>query len=334
MSQELNLQDIKEAAELIKDKIYRTPLIYNEFFSQLTGNKIFLKLENLQKTGAFKIRGNLNKIFHLSREEKSKGVIGASSGNHALGLALASSLVKIKSTVVMPETTPKNKIEKAKRYGAKVIIFGEGYDEAYAKTICLQKEIGAVLIPSFDDPRIIAGQGTIALEILEQISDVDTIIAPIGGGGLISGLLIAIKSMNSHIKVIGVQSEGAPSMYQSWKKGRICQLKNIKTIAEGVAVKRPGSLNFSIVNKLVDDIVTVKEDEITNTIGLFLKEAKIIVEGAGAVSLASLIYNKVKIKGEKVACIVSGGNIDWESLKEIIDGKLYYGTNGNRTCFY
>lgn len=322
MSQELTLCDIKEASELIHNKIYQTPLVHNEFFSRLSGKEIFLKLENLQRTGAFKIRGNLNKIFHLSKKEKSRGVIGASSGNHALGLALASSLAGIKSTVVMPRMTPRNKIEKAKKYGAKVIISGQGYDEAYVKAIQLQKETGAILIHSFDDSQIIAGQGTIALEILEQIPDIQTIIAPIGGGGLISGLLVAIKSMNSHIKVIGVQSEGAPSMYQSWKKGKICQLKNTKTIADGVAIKRPGSLNFSIVNKLVDDIVTVKENEITNTIGLFLKEAKIVVEGAGAVSLSVLIHNKMKIKDEKVACIVSGGNVDWESLKEVIDGSL------------
>ncbi|MDE6103572.1 MAG: threonine ammonia-lyase, partial [Oscillospiraceae bacterium] len=279
---------------------------------------IYLKSENLQITGSFKVRGAYYKISQLSDEEKSKGVIACSAGNHAQGVALAAAKNGIKSLICLPDGAPISKVEATKGYGAEVCLVEGVYDDAYNKAIQLKEEKGYTFIHPFDDENVIAGQGTIGLELLEQLPDADAVIIPVGGGGLISGVAFAIKQLRPEIKVYGVQANGAPSMVESLQNGKIECLDDVATIADGIKVKEPGEHTFEFCKKYVDEIVTVSDDEISSAILALIEQHKLISEGAGAVSVAAAMFNKVPIKGKKVICLVSGGNIDVTILSKVI----------------
>lgn len=318
----IGLDDIEEARKTLNNVAYNTGLVHNTTFSEMTGNSIYLKMENLQKTGSFKIRGAFNKIAHLPKKYKKKGVIAASAGNHAQGVAMAAKAYGIKATIVMPKHAPLSKIAATRGYGAEVILHGHLYDEAYEKAREIQEETGAVFIHPFDDPEVIAGQGTIGIEILEDLPDTDIIIVPVGGGGLISGIAVATKSIKPDIKIIGVQSKNMPSMAESIFKDRITTVNGMPTIADGIAVKTPGKITFEIVKRYVDNIVTVDEDEIANAILLLMERAKVIAEGAGAASVAALLNRMGQLKDKKIVALLSGGNIDVNMLSRIIDSGL------------
>ncbi|GAQ25257.1 MULTISPECIES: threonine ammonia-lyase [Tepidanaerobacter] len=318
----IGLDDIEEARKTLNNVAYNTGLVHNTTFSEMTGNSIYLKMENLQKTGSFKIRGAFNKIAHLPKKYKKKGVIAASAGNHAQGVAMAAKAYGIKATIVMPKHAPLSKIAATRGYGAEVILHGHLYDEAYEKAREIQEETGAVFIHPFDDPEVIAGQGTIGIEILEDLPDTDIIIVPVGGGGLISGIAVATKSIKPDIKIIGVQSKNMPSMAESIFKDRITTVDGMPTIADGIAVKTPGKITFEIVKRYVDNIVTVDEDEIANAILLLMERAKVIAEGAGAASVAALLNRMGQLKDKKIVALLSGGNIDVNMLSRIIDSGL------------
>src|SRR6056297_1326886 len=315
----VSLEDIKTAREKLKGVAIKTDLDKSRTFSKMSGNEVYLKLENLQRTGSFKIRGAYNKICSLTDEEKQNGVVAASAGNHAQGVALAAAKMGIKSTIVMPEGAPIAKINATQGYGADVILKGESYDEAHKEEERFSCENGAVIIPAFNDIDVIAGQGTIGLEILEDLPDVDIVITPVGGGGLLSGVAAALKELNPDIKVIGVEAANAACMAESMKLGCPAHLKNVDTIADGIAVKYPGELTYKIISEYVDEIVTVEEEEIAHAISLLMERAKLIVEGAGATTLAAVLNNKIKVKGKKIAAVLSGGNIDLDIISTIID---------------
>lgn len=319
---DVTFRDIQEARSHLKDVVYKTGLVHNTTFSEMTGNFIYLKTENLQKTGSFKLRGAFNKIANLPKEQKQYGVIAASAGNHAQGVAMAATAYGIKSTIVMPKHAPLSKIAATKSYGAEVVLYGEVYDEAYEKARQIQKQSGAVFVHPFDDREIIAGQGTIGIEILEDVPDADIIVVPIGGGGLISGIAIAAKHMKPDIKIIGVQTKNLPSMARSLSQNHITTVEGPATIADGIAVKTPGELTFKIVKKFVDDIVTVDEDEIANAILLLLERAKVVSEGAGAASVAAILNRLDIVRNKKIVALISGGNIDVNMLSRIIDKGL------------
>ena len=323
------LEKIKEARENIKDVVTKTPLLYSNVFSKSSNNEVYMKCENLQLTGAYKLRGALNKIISLSEEEKAKGVICSSAGNHAQGVAYASSLMGVKSSIVMPETTPYLKVESTKNYGGNIILHGKCYDDAFLKAKTIEEEEGKVFIHTFNDIDVICGQGTIALEIFEEINDLDYILVPIGGGGLISGISVAAKSLNPNIKIIGVQAEGAPSMALSIKKDKICTLDSVNTIADGISVKTPGSKTFEIVREYVDDIITVSENDIVNAFLLLVEKHKLVAEASGVVTLAAL--KKLRVKNKKVCCILSGGNIDMLTISTLINNGLV--SKGRLFCF-
>lgn len=280
--------------------------------------QVFLKTENLQLTGSFKLRGAYYKISQLSDEEKARGVIACSAGNHAQGVALGAQRNGIKAIICLPAGAPISKVEATRSYGAEVCLVPGVYDDAYAKAVELQQQHGYTFVHPFDDPKVIAGQGTIGLEILEDLPDVEAVIVPIGGGGLISGVAFAIKSLRPDVKVYGVQSSGAPSMATSLQEGKIRHLRNVSTIADGIAVKEPGVNTFDMCNRYVDEVVVVSDDEIAAAILALLEKQKIVSEGAGAVSVAAAMFNKLPIKGKKVVCLVSGGNIDVNTLKRVI----------------
>jgi threonine dehydratase len=317
----LDLREVTLAKWRLEGIVHQTPLQHSRTFSEMTGNDVYLKMENMQKTGAFKIRGAANKVFNLSPEEAERGVIAASAGNHAQGVAWAATKRGIKSTIVMPKGAPTAKIMATRGYGAEVVLHGQSYDEAYQHALYLQGERGATFVHAFDDPEVIAGQGTIGLEIIQQLSEVDAIIVPIGGGGLISGIAIAAKETNPRVKVIGVQTANAPSMYQSRQENQICSVSTYPTIADGIAVKKPGELTFACVQKYVDEIALVEEEEITDSILTLLERNKFMAEGAGVVGLAALLYERVYLRGLKVAVVISGGNMDPTRLSQIITGK-------------
>ena len=323
------LEKIKEARENIKDVVTKTPLLYSNVFSKSSNNEVYMKCENLQLTGAYKLRGALNKIISLSEEEKAKGVICSSAVNHAQGVAYASSLMGVKSSIVMPETTPYLKVESTKNYGGNIILHGKCYDDAFLKAKTIEEEEGKVFIHPFNDIDVICGQGTIALEIFEEINDLDYILVPIGGGGLISGISVAAKSLNPNIKIIGVQAEGAPSMALSIKKDKICTLDSVNTIADGISVKTPGSKTFEIVREYVDDIITVSENDIVNAFLLLVEKHKLVAEASGVVTLAAL--KKLRVKNKKVCCILSGGNIDMLTISTLINNGLV--SKGRLFCF-
>ena len=313
--------EILKANQTRGNEIKKTPLIHSPTFSDLTKSEVYLKAEFRQKTGSFKIRGAYYKIKSLSDEEKKSGVVAASAGNHAQGVAFASSLEKIPCTIVMPKNASPAKVAATRGYGAKVILEGINYDESSAKAKEIAKTTGATMIHAFDDPQIIAAQGVIGLEILEELSDVDEVYLPIGGGGLAAGILIAIKEKNPNVKVIGVQSKSFPSMYESLKKGSITSSGGDRTIADGISVKIPGQLTFAIIKELIDDIVLVDDTEITKTMFLLMERMKFVVEPAGAVSLAYLISKKPS-KGKKVVAVLAGGNVDMYLLGQIVDKGL------------
>lgn len=283
---------------------------------------VYLKLECLQRTGSFKVRGACYKISQLSDEEKAHGVIACSAGNHAQGVALGATAHGIKSLICLPAGAPISKVEATKGYGANVCLVPGVYDDAYQKAIELRDEKGYTFVHPFDDPNVIAGQGTIGLELIDQVKDMDAVVVPVGGGGLISGVAFALKTLNPHIKVYGVQAAGAASMVQSLHVHKRECLSSVSTIADGICVKEPGELTYEICSKYVDDIVTVSEDEICAAILQLLEKEKVVAEGAGATSVAAVMFNKVPVKGKKVVCIVSGGNIDVTILNRVVERGL------------
>jgi len=317
---EISLDQIRQARERIKDKVNKTPCIYSLPLSRMTGKEVFLKLENLQVTQAFKARGNANKIALLSKEQKERGVITASSGNHGQGLSLAALRNGVKAVVVLPEVAPLNKREKIKENRAEVIIKGKTYDDAALYAHSLAEDKGYTYIPSFDDPDVVAGNGSIGLEILEDVPQTEIIVFPIGGGGGISGVCLATKQIKTDIQIIGVEAAGAAAMLESVKANKLVELPSINTFADGIAVRKPGELNFKIVKHCVDNIVTVSDEEMKSAIVTLAKEAKIIAEGAGAASVAALLFKKFPIKdGSNVVCIISGGNIDMNLFRGILE---------------
>lgn len=283
---------------------------------------VYLKLECLQRTGSFKVRGACYKISQLSDEEKAHGVIACSAGNHAQGVALGATAHGIKSLICLPAGAPISKVEATKGYGADICLVPGVYDDAYQKAIELRDEKGYTFVHPFDDPNVIAGQGTIGLELIDQVKDMDAVVVPVGGGGLISGVAFALKTLNPHIKVYGVQAAGAASMVQSLHDHKRECLSSVSTIADGICVKEPGELTYEICSKYVDDIVTVSEDEICAAILQLLEKEKVVAEGAGATSVAAVMFNKVPVKGKKVVCIVSGGNIDVTILNRVVERGL------------
>ena len=320
----LTLDRVYKASEVLKEIIRDTDMIKAPKINPSAD--VFLKTENLQVTGSFKVRGSYFKISQLSDEEKSKGVIACSAGNHAQGVALAATKNGIKSTICLPDGAPISKVEATKRYGANVCLVKGVYDDAYNKAIELRDKEGYTFIHPFNDPDVIAGQGTIGLEILRQLPDVDVVVVPIGGGGLISGVAYTIKQLKPSCKVYGVQAQGAPSMEHSVTDGKIETLNAVNTIADGIAVKTPGDLTFELCQKYVDGIVTVSDDEIALAILTLLEQQKLIAEGAGAVPVAAVMNGKIpEIDGKKVCCVVSGGNIDVTILSRVIQRGLKMG---------
>ncbi len=312
----LTLDKIYHAAYALKNVARTTDLLRCKSLSN--DANVYLKAENLQVTGSFKVRGAYYKISQLTEEQKQAGVIACSAGNHAQGVALAASNNGIKAVVCMPDGAPISKVEATKGYGAEVVLVPGVYDDAYNKALELQKEKGYTFVHPFDDEDVIAGQGTIGLEILDQLDNIDAVVVPIGGGGLISGVAFAIKSLRPNIKVYGVQAANAPSMYESVKQKKQITLDTVSTFADGIAVKHPGDLTFEIVNKYVDEIVTVSEDEIAMAILALMEKQKLVSEGAGATAVAAVIANKIPVKGKNVVCVVSGGNIDVNILSRVL----------------
>lgn len=321
--EKVTLDSIKKAQEVLKGVIKKTPIMEVPSLGKETGSEIYVKLENFQRTGSFKIRGAVNKIESLTNEEQKRGVIASSAGNHAQGVALGATAKGIKATIVMPETAPMAKVIATKNYGANVILHGQVYDDAYKKACELQKESGAVFLHPFNDEYVISGQGTIGLEILEEIPDVDVVIVPIGGGGILAGISKAIKEVKPSVKVIGVQTENVPSMVEALKQGKPVEIGAIPTIADGIAVRKPGEMTFEIIRENVDEVVTVTEDEIINAIFMMLERNKIVTEGAGAVAIAAILAKKIDEKGKKICAVVSGGNIDITVVDRIINKGLF-----------
>lgn len=330
MDRMLTLADVQEARRRFAGVVRYTPLEVSRTISDLLGRRIYFKMENLQRTGSFKLRGAYNKISRLPNG--GGGVIAASAGNHAQGVALAAGRRGIPATVVMPRTTPRSKIEAAVGYGARVILAGRDYGEAGTVAERMAKKTGAHLIPAFEDPEIVAGQGTIGFEILEHLPDVDAVLVPTGGGGLISGVSLVLKNLKPDTRVIGVTVRAAPALFLARRTGRIRGVPVKTTLAEGIAVKRPGDLNFRYIERFVDDIVLVDEQEIAVAILLILTRTKTVVEGAGAVGLAALLTDRVGLYGRRVAVILSGGNIDAAAIIRLAAAakKLPIGQDSNK----
>ncbi|MBE6669890.1 MAG: threonine ammonia-lyase [Ruminococcaceae bacterium] len=312
----LTLDSVYRASYVLKSVVRKTDIIYAPKLKP--GSDIYLKTENLQITGSFKVRGAYYKMSQLSPEDKKKGVIACSAGNHAQGVALAAQKNGIKAVICLPDGAPISKVEATKSYGAEVCLVEGVYDDAYNKALSLRDEMGYTFIHPFDDPDVIAGQGTIALELEDQIPDMDAVIVPIGGGGLISGIAYTLKSLNPNIKVYGVQASGAPSMRNSVRDAHIETLSSVATIADGIAVKKPGTLTYELCSKYVDEIVTVTDDEISAAILALMEQHKLVTEGAGAVAVAAAMFGKIDTKGKKTVCLLSGGNIDVTILSRVI----------------
>lgn len=327
----LTLDKIYHAAFILKNVARKTDLIAASALPN-KGCELYLKTENLQVTGSFKLRGAYYKISQLNEEEQAKGIIACSAGNHAQGVALAGAKNNIPSIICMPDGAPISKVEATKSYGAEVCLVKGSYDDAHTKAVELQEEHGYTFIHPFDDADVIAGQGTIGLEILDQLPDVDAVIVPIGGGGLISGIAYAIKHLKPECKVYGIQTSGAPSMYQSIQKKEKITLNSVDTFADGIAVKHPGDLTYDIISEYVDEIVTVSDDEVAAAILALIEKQKLIAEGAGAVSVAAALFNKIDLSGKKVVSVVSGGNIDVSILSRVITrGLVMNGRNSTLT---
>jgi len=319
----VDIKAIEEAREKIREHIILSPCTYSESLSKLCGCELYLKLENLQITGSFKERGALNKLLSLTGEQKAAGVIAASAGNHAQGVAHAARLLGINATIVMPETTPLSKIRGTRELGAEIVLHGSGYDEAFDKALELQQRCGYTLVHAFDDPLIIAGQGTIGLEIMEQLPDVDLVVVPVGGGGLISGIASAIKVKAPHVDIIGVEAERMAAMKTSMDAGQITRLPMANTIADGISVARVGEYTLPLVKALVSHIVTVSEEEIAAGIMTLLEREKSLAEGAGAAGFAALLHRHIEgLAGSRVVAVISGGNIDMTRLSHILERGL------------
>ncbi|MCC2544037.1 bifunctional threonine ammonia-lyase/L-serine ammonia-lyase TdcB [Bacillus thuringiensis] len=317
----LNIGNIKKAQKILDGNARKTPLVKSFYLTSKTGGEIYLKLENMQLTGSFKFRGAFNKISQLTNEEKERGVIACSAGNHAQGVALSSHLLKIKSKIVMPTSAPQAKVDATRGYGSEVILYGDTFDDAKAKCEEIIKETGETYLHPYDDVEVMAGQGTIGLDILDDMWDVDTVIVPIGGGGIISGIAVALKSFNPSINIIGVQAENVHGMKASYDAGEIVSHYKAPTIADGCAVKIPGNLTFEIVKDLVDDIVTVSEEELEVAMKDLLQRGKAVVEGAGALATAALLAGKVDkyVQGKKVVAVISGGNVDLKRISSVCE---------------
>lgn len=313
------LSDIINAQSVLKNVVKFTPLERSKSFSTMSDADVYLKLENFQTTGSFKVRGAYYKIKNLSPEEAAKGVLCASAGNHAQGVAYAASSLGVKSTVFMPVFAPPLKVIATRAYGADVVLIGDTFDDAFNAAIEFGKKSGATFVHPFDDPYIIAGQGTIGLEIFEQLREVEDVIVPIGGGGLIAGIAIALKQLNPRIRVIGVEAEGAQSMKVSMEKGEPITLNSANTIADGIAVKSPGKLTFEVTRKLVDELVVVNDAEMARAAYLLLQRAKILTEPSGVAAMAAVLYQKANTKGRKVVPIISGGNANMSILEQILE---------------
>lgn len=324
-----HLAQVRKAAANLEGVIQKTDLVYSDFFSKETGNRIYLKPENLQRTGSFKIRGAYNRIVNLSEEDRQKGVICSSAGNHAQGVALAAQEMGIKATIVMPLVTPLIKVDSTKSYGADVVLHGNVYDDAYAKAKELADEFGYTFVHPYNDPDVMYGQGTIALEILEQMEDIDTILAPVGGGGLISGIAMAAKAIKPTVQVIGVEPVGAASMDAALAAGHVVTLENLRTAAEGVAVRTVGENSLQVCSKYVDGIIQVTEDEIMEALLLLMERHKMVAEAAGALPLAAI--KKLNTRNKNIACVISGGNIDMVTISSAINAGLV--TRGRVLCF-
>ena len=308
---------ILEARERLKGVAQRTGLVQFKALSD-EHSQIYLKTEDLQNTGSFKVRGAYIKIASLSEEERACGVIASSAGNHAQGVALAARAFGVPATIVMPAGAPLSKVKATRELGANVVLHGSVYDDAYAEACRIQQETGATFIHPFDDPMVIAGQGTIGLEIMDDLPDVDTIVVPIGGGGLASGVASAVKMLHPNVRVIGVQAAGAAGMKASIEAGHVVSLDTAKTIADGIAVKKPGELTFALCSKYLDEIVTVDDDEIAQAILFLMERGKMVAEGAGATPVAAALFGKLPIEGKKTVCLISGGNIDVNILSRVI----------------
>jgi threonine dehydratase len=315
----ISFEDILKAREKMKGIVHTTPLDYSRTFSELSHNEVYLKLENLQKTGSFKVRGSYNKMISLGQEELKKGVVAASAGNHAQGVAYSSNMLGIPCTIVMPKGAPLSKVLATKRYGANVELQGAVFDEALAYALELKEKTGAAFVHAFDDEAVIAGQGTVGLEIMEQLPDVEAIICPVGGGGLIAGLAMAVKEKNPSIRIYGVEAMACASMKQSLKEKKPVTVEAMPTMADGIAVKRPGEITFQFIQQYVDDIYCVDEMEIARTMLMVLERNKLLVEGSGASSLAALLYHKLSIQNKKVVAVLSGGNVDVNFISRIIE---------------
>ena len=319
----ITLTDIETARRRIQDHIYLSPCACTETLSRMTGCRLFLKLENLQMTGSFKERGALNKMLSLTEAQRAARVIAASAGNHAQGVARAAQVLESKAIIVMPETTPLAKIRGTQEFGTEIVLYGSGYDEAFGKAQELQREHGYTFIHAFDDPLVIAGQGTVGLELLEQVPELDMIIVPIGGGGLIAGIATAIKAQRPEIHLIGAETSRLPAMKTCLEIGRVHTLPAAKTLADGISVARVGEHTFPIVKQYVEAIATVSEEEITNAILVLLEREKTLVESAGAVGFAALYQHKITgIEGKNVVVVLNGGNIDMTLLSRIIERGL------------
>lgn len=316
----LKINEIFNAAAVLKDVARKTAVIPAPKIA--TDCDLYLKTENLQLTGSFKLRGAYYKISQLSDEEKARGVVACSAGNHAQGVALGATHNGIKALICLPAGAPISKVEATKGYGAEVCLVPGVYDDAYARAMQLRDEHGYTFVHPFDDPLVIAGQGTIGLEILEQLPDVEAVVLPIGGGGLIAGVAYAIKTLRPEIKVYGVQAAGAPSMYESVRQDRAVHLDSVQTIADGIAVKSPGALTFELIKQYVDEIVTVNDEETAAAILALLEKQKLVAEGAGAVGVAAVMFDRLPVKGKKVLCVVSGGNVDVTTLSRVVNRGL------------
>ena len=315
----LTFKDIQEAYEILKPVVRRTPLERSKTFSHMIKANVYLKEENLQTTGSFKIRGAYNKIYHLTKEERKFGVVCASAGNHAQGIAYASTLMGVKSTVFMPIYTPPTKIIATKSYGATVVLEGITYDDAALAAKKYAEEKKMTFVHAFNDDFVIAGQGTIGIEIFEVLPQVDVVLVPVGGGGLISGIALALKTLKPNVKIIGVEAEGAQSMKLSLEQNKIVPLKSIMTIADGIAVKTPKELTFALAQQYVDEVVTVNDEEIADALYLLLQRTKLVVEPAGAVALAALLSKKVSFPKKNVVAVLTGGNVNLSLLTQIIE---------------
>lgn len=312
----LTIDNVYRASQVLKNVIRKTDVIYAPKLCK--GCDLYLKTENLQVTGSFKVRGAYYKMSKLTKEERERGVIACSAGNHAQGVALSAQKSGIKAVICLPDGAPISKVEATKSYGAEVCLVEGVYDDAYNRALELRDEKGYTFIHPFNDEDVIAGQGTIGLELVDQIPDLDAVIVPIGGGGLISGIAYTLKTINPNIKVYGVQAQGAPSMQRSVADGKVEALDSVSTIADGIAVKKPGDLTFALCQKYVDEIVTVSDDEISAAILALMEQHKLVTEGAGAVPVAAVMFHKVPVEGKKVACVLSGGNIDVTILSRVI----------------